>query len=86
MGDMDVAVGVDPDRDACRVGVCDGGDGHLPLWLGGWHAPAGWADSTAMGLWAQASIRSRLLGWRRQAGGRGVGPTDQLKGTKPVDR
>src|SRR5215217_8342120 len=55
----------------------------LRAW-GGWHAPAGWADSTAMGLWAQASIRSRLLGWRRQAGGRGVGPTDQLKGTKPV--
>src|SRR5215204_7626064 len=26
----------------------------LRAW-GGWHAPAGWADSTAMGLWAQAS-------------------------------
>src|SRR5215213_6553275 len=38
----------------------------LRAW-GGWHAPAGWADSTAMGLWAQASIRSRLLGWRCEA-------------------
>src|SRR5512132_469445 len=57
----------------------------LRAW-GGWHAPAGWADSTAMSLWAQASIRSGLLGWRCKAGGRGVEPTDQVKGTKPVDR
>jgi hypothetical protein len=82
---VDVAVGVDPDGDACRLGVCDG-DGHLLRAWGGWHAPAGWADSTAMSLWAQASIRSGLLGWRCKAGGRGVEPTDQVKGTKPVDR
>src|SRR5512132_3718355 len=88
VGDVDVAVGVDPDSDAWRLGVCDGGDGHLPPapCLGGWHAPAGWADSTAMSLWAQASIRSGLLGWRCKASGRGVEPTDQVKGTKPVDR
>src|SRR6266508_2186505 len=38
----------------------------LRAW-GGRHAPAGWADSTAMSLWAQASIRSGLLGWRCEA-------------------
>jgi hypothetical protein len=38
MGDVDVAVGVDPDRDTGRLGVCDGGDGHLLLPGWGWTA------------------------------------------------
>ena len=44
--------------------------------------PAGRADTTARGLGTQASIRSRLLGWRCQSGGRGVEPTDQTQGHK----
>jgi hypothetical protein len=30
VGDVHVQVGVDPDGDAGRLGVCDGGDGRLP--------------------------------------------------------
>jgi hypothetical protein len=29
-GDMNLAVGVDPDGDPARLVVCDGGDGRLP--------------------------------------------------------
>jgi hypothetical protein len=30
VGDVDIAVGVDPDRDPDRLRLCDGGDGRLP--------------------------------------------------------
>jgi hypothetical protein len=42
--------------------------------------PVGRADTTARGLGTQASIRSRLPGWRCQRGGRGDEPTDQTQG------
>jgi hypothetical protein len=84
MGDMDVQVGVDPDGELGRGGVCHAGDGRLLSFAGaGWHArrPGGQhCDRSGR----QARIRSRPSGWRA-GGGRGPGPTGQIHGTKPVD-
>jgi hypothetical protein len=63
VGDVDIAVGVDPDRDPDRLGVCDGGEAVSLLDKGGWLMPAERADSTATSLAAQAPVRSRSLGW-----------------------
>ena len=65
--DVDLAVGVDTDRDAGRSGCATVVMAISLLVAGGWHAPAERADSTAMGLGAQAPIRSRPLGWRLPA-------------------
>jgi hypothetical protein len=56
-GHVHLFVGVDPDREARRLGVCDGGNRRPSCSTdagGGWHAPAGRADSTATGLGEQA--------------------------------
>lgn len=50
MGDMDVQVGVDPDGELGRGGVCHAGDGRLLSFAGREGTRAGRADSTAMGL------------------------------------
>jgi len=60
---VDIAVGVDPDRDLI------GSDGAMVVMAvslpdkGGWLLPAERADSTATSLAAPAPVRSRWLGW-----------------------
>ena len=61
-GDVDIAVGVDPDRDPDRLG-CAMVVMAASLLQGGWLLPAERADSTATSLAAQAPVRSRSLGW-----------------------
>jgi len=68
VGDVGVAVGVHPDGDARRGGVCDGGDGHPPCSLWWWMARAGRAGGQPCdGVGAENLVHSLEL--RLRVGG-----------------
>ena len=81
---MDLKVGVDPDGELGRGGVCHAGHGCL-LSLAGWGTARAPAGRTALrGVWATGSyqvtsVRLACRWWPRP------GPTGQPQGTRPDD-
>src|SRR6266540_2940486 len=82
-GNMQVLVGVDPDGDAWRLGICHGGRAILSIRRDGWSHRPGGRTALRRVWWQQAPIRSRVSGWCRWCG-HGAGPTDLTAGTRPV--
>jgi hypothetical protein len=82
MGDVNVEVGVDTDRDPGRGGACQADDGRLLSFAGqGWHArrPGGQhCDGSATGSYQVTFVRLPCRWWPR------LKPTGRLQGTKPL--